>query len=54
MVEDGWSFRGGKKALNISIDFGGKGFGSVTGGFWYGLRAIHCLTNLVQSEVRID
>ncbi|XP_065895649.1 fibrinogen C domain-containing protein 1-B-like [Dysidea avara] len=30
------------------------GFGSLTGEFWYGLHAIHCLTNLVQSELRID
>ena len=30
------------------------GFGSVTGEFWYGLQAIHCLTNLVQSEMHID
>ncbi|XP_065890115.1 ryncolin-1-like [Dysidea avara] len=30
------------------------GFGSLTGEFWYGLRAIHCLTNRGQWELRID
>ena len=30
------------------------GFGSLTGEFWYGLRAIHCLTNQGQWELRID
>jgi len=30
------------------------GFGSLIGEFWYGLRAIHCLTNQGQWELRID
>ncbi|XP_065895658.1 fibrinogen C domain-containing protein 1-B-like [Dysidea avara] len=30
------------------------GFGSLIGEFWYGLRAIHCLTNRGQWELRID
>ena len=30
------------------------GFGSLTGEFWYGLRAIHCLTSRGQWELRID
>ena len=30
------------------------GFGNLTGEFWYGLRAIHCLTNQGQWELRID
>ena len=30
------------------------GFGSLTGEFWFGLRAIHCLTNQGQWELRID
>jgi len=31
-----------------------EGFGSLTGEFWYGLRAIHCLTSHGQWELRID
>jgi len=31
-----------------------EGFGTLTGEFWYGLRAIHCLTNQGQWELRID
>ena len=30
------------------------GFGSLTGEFWYGLHAIHCLTSQGQWELRID
>ncbi|XP_065894761.1 fibrinogen C domain-containing protein 1-B-like [Dysidea avara] len=30
------------------------GFGSLTGEFWYGLRAIHCLTNQGHWELRVD
>jgi len=30
------------------------GFGSLTGEFWYGLRALHCLTSQGQWELRID
>ena len=30
------------------------GFGSLTGELWYGLRALHCLTNQRQWEMRID
>jgi len=30
------------------------GFGSLTGEFWYGLLAIHCLTNQGQWELRVD
>ena len=30
------------------------GFGSLSGEFWFGLRAIHCLTNQGQWELRID
>ena len=30
------------------------GFGSLTGEFWYGLRAIHCLTSQGRWELRID
>ena len=30
------------------------GFGSLTGEFWYGLSAIHCLTSRGQWELRID
>ena len=30
------------------------GFGSLNGEFWYGLRAIHCLTNQGQWELRFD
>jgi len=30
------------------------GFGKLTGEFWYGLRAIHCLSNQGQWEIRID
>ncbi|XP_065893832.1 fibrinogen C domain-containing protein 1-like [Dysidea avara] len=31
-----------------------NGFGSLTGEFWYGLSAIHCLTNQGQWELHID
>jgi len=31
-----------------------NGFGSLTGEFWYGLIAIHCLTNRGQWKLRID
>ena len=31
-----------------------NGFGDLTGEVWYGLRAIHCLTNQGQWELRID
>jgi len=31
-----------------------EGFGSLTGEFWYGLRAVHCLTHQGQWELRID
>ena len=31
-----------------------KGFGSLTGEFWYGLRPLHCLTNQGQWQLRID
>ena len=31
-----------------------RGFGNLTGEFWYGLRAIHCLTSKGQWEIRID
>ena len=30
------------------------GFGSLTGEFWYGLHAIHCLTNQGKWELRVD
>ena len=30
------------------------GFGSLTGEFWYGLHAIHCLTSRGQWQLRID
>ena len=30
------------------------GFGSLTGELWYGLRALHCLTNSGNWELRID
>ena len=30
------------------------GFGSLTGEFWFGLNALHCLTNQGQWELRID
>jgi len=30
------------------------GFGSLMGDFWYGLRAMHCITNERQWELRID
>ena len=31
-----------------------KGFGSLTGEFWYGLRPLHCLTNQGQWQLRVD
>ena len=31
-----------------------KGFGSLTGELWYGLRALHCLTQHEKWELRID
>ena len=31
-----------------------KGFGSLTGELWYGLRALHCLTQQGKWELRID
>ena len=31
-----------------------KGFGSLTGELWYGLRALHCLTQHGKWELRID
>ena len=31
-----------------------KGFGNLTGEFWYGLKAINCLTQAGQWELRID
>ena len=31
-----------------------KGFGSLTGELWYGLRALHCLTRRGKWELRID
>ena len=31
-----------------------KGFGSLTGELWYGLRALHCLTQHGEWELRID
>ena len=30
------------------------GFGSLTAEFWYGLRALHCLTSQGDWEMRID
>ena len=30
------------------------GFGSLTGGFWFGLNALHCLTSQGQWELRVD
>ena len=30
------------------------GFGSLAGGFWYGLRALHCLTGQGDWEMRMD
>ena len=57
MGEDGWLFRVGKMALKISIDFGGStrwGLVTSTENFWYRLKAIHCLTNQGQWELRID
>ena len=30
------------------------GFGSLTGEFWFGLNALHCLTSQGQWELRID
>ena len=32
----------------------GMGFGSLTGEFWFGLNALHCLTSQGQWELRID
>ena len=31
-----------------------KGFGSLTGEFWYGLHPLHCLTNQGQWQLRVD
>ena len=31
-----------------------KGFGTLTGELWYGLRPLHCLTNQGQWQLRID
>ena len=31
-----------------------EGFGDLNGEFWYGLRALHCLTSQGQWELRID
>lgn len=31
-----------------------KGFGSLTGELWYGLRALHCMTQKGEWELRID
>ena len=31
-----------------------KGFGSLTGELWYGLRALHCLTRSGNWEMRVD
>ena len=31
-----------------------KGFGDLTGDFWYGLEAMHCLTQKGQWELRVD
>ena len=31
-----------------------KGFGSLTGGLWYGLHALHCFTSSGNWELRID
>ena len=31
-----------------------KGFGSLTGELWYGLRALHCLTQHRKWELRVD
>ena len=44
-------------ALKISIDFGGStrwDLVTSTENFWYRLKAIHCLTNQGQWELRID
>ena len=30
------------------------GFGSLTGEFWFGLNALHCLTSQGEWELRID
>ena len=30
------------------------GFGKLTGGFWYGLRALHCLTSQGGWEMKMD
>jgi len=49
-----------QRRIDGSVDFNKpwvdyeNGFGSLTGEFWYGLRAIHCLTSLGLWELRID
>jgi len=54
----GWLVIQKRKDGSISFDRNWveyeDGFGNLTEEFWYGLRAIHCLTNQGQWELRID
>ena len=59
-VTDGGGWLVVQRRKDGSIDFNmnwvdyENGFGKLTGEFWYGLLAIHCLTNQGQWELRID
>jgi len=53
MVEDGWLFDGSENFKRFWWEYE-MGFGILTGEFWYGLRAISCLTNQGQWQLRID
>jgi len=59
-VTDGGGWLVIQRRQDGSVDFNRDwvdyedGFGSLTGEFWYGLRAIHCLTSHKQWELRID
>ena len=56
--EDGWWSKGDKMDQLILIEAGWNmkmhGFGNLTGEFWYGLRALHCLTSQGGWEMRMD
>ena len=59
-VTDGGGWLVVQRRQDGSVDFNRgwveyeKGFGSLTGEFWYGLRPLHCLTNQGQWQLRID
>ena len=57
-VDGGWTVI--QRRVDGSVDFNRpwmdyeKGFGYLNGEFWYGLKAVNCLTEVGQWELRVD